>query len=126
MSQSFGAREGTVQSATIDAVAETLTLDVKGAPAVAFWVASVDTLTGLTFVPEIQYEEGGPWLTSRMHVTNATAAATLIAVTDAISTLPVFGWIVQTSGASRVRFRASAVTTGSCVLKGKAVDAWVV
>lgn len=112
--------DAVVVTETIDGVNDALVVPVAlGTDAVTFWLRSAASLAGLTLVPEVQFETGGPWVTKSYHASNATNLFTLVAVTPALTGVPVYAMTIHCAGAVAVRMRASAITGGSCVLAAK-------
>lgn len=109
-------RRGLSASGTLAAVNDAVTM-YPGSDTAYFKAAmlSASSLTGFTFVVEVQMSEGGPWFTQSMYPSNATAL-TKIAVSPTLTGVPANLWVIPAGTVKGIRIRCTGRTTGSAVM----------
>lgn len=103
-------------------VGNTLQIDCDPAGTALVQVLATAALTGCTLVFEGRTNPTAPWVICSAYVTNATAKGTVIAVTPALTAVPVNGWLISLNGLIQFRVRVSAITGGSITLAVRLSD----
>lgn len=122
MTTTFQVRNQRFPSATLAAIGEALAVDAGTANLVTFVPTAVNAASGIVLTFEGRAKDTDPWVILSAIATNATAYASRLAASAAISTLPTFGWAVSTMGFPQVRARCSARTGGTVTLRAVVSD----